>query len=226
MQRFAIYYAPPPGPLAEFAAAWLGWDAAAGRERAHPELSGLPLSVAEITATPRKYGFHGTLKPPFRLARGCTEADLRAGCAALANRLAPVSLPGLGLKRLGGFLALVPEGDAAPLDALAAEVVVALDGFRAPPDAAEIARRRPERLSEGQRALLARWGYPYVLDEFRFHLTLSGNLAPDIAEEVAEALAPHLAPILPKPFVVADICLFGEAADGRFRLLHRYPLGG
>ncbi|PKP62716.1 MAG: hypothetical protein CVT86_07070 [Alphaproteobacteria bacterium HGW-Alphaproteobacteria-8] len=144
----------------------------------------------------------------------------------LAARLAPVSLPGLVLAQLGGFLALVPEGDASELGALAAEVVTALDGFRAAPDAAEIARRRPERLSAAQRALLARWGYPYVLGEFRFHLTLTGDLPEEQAAATKAALAPVLAPLLPRPCEIVDICLFGEAADGRFHLLRRYPLSG
>jgi putative phosphonate metabolism protein len=226
MSRYAIYYAPPAGVLADFAARWLGWDAAAGSARAHAELAGLPLPVAELTAAPRKYGFHGTLKAPFRLADGMGEPSLRSACAWVARRLAPVSLPGLRLARLGGFLALVPEGDAAPLASLAAEVVTALDAFRAPPNVAEIARRKPEKLTEAQGALLARWGYPYVLGEFRFHLTLTGNLPPETAAQVLAVLEPHLAPLLPRPFEVADFCLFGEAEDGKFKLLQRYPLGG
>ncbi len=226
MRRYALYYAPPEGALADFTARWLGWDAAAGCARAHPELAGLALPVAELTAAPRKYGFHGTLKAPFRLADGMGEPSLRSACAWVARRLSPVSLPGLRLARLGGFLALVPEGDAAPLAALAAEVVTALDAFRAPPDAAEIARRNPEKLTEAQRELMARWGYPYVLGEFRFHLTLTGNLPPETAAQVQAALEPQLAPLLPRPFEITDICLFGEAEDGNFRLLQRYPLGG
>ena len=76
--RFAVYYAPEPGPLADFGAAWLGWDATAGSARAHPDIAGLPRPVAEITQTPRKYGFHGTVKPPFRLAPGSTPEALAA----------------------------------------------------------------------------------------------------------------------------------------------------
>ncbi|PKP65441.1 MAG: phosphonate metabolism protein, partial [Alphaproteobacteria bacterium HGW-Alphaproteobacteria-8] len=72
MHRFALYYAPPPGPLADFAADWLGWDATAGREMPHPIVPGLPGPVEELTRAPRKYGLHGTLKPPFRLAQGAT----------------------------------------------------------------------------------------------------------------------------------------------------------
>lgn len=222
--RFAIYYAPEPGALADFTAAWLGWDAATGTTCPHPEVPGLPRPVAEITATPRKYGFHGTLKPPFRLtgSRAALERDL----AALAARLAPAEMPGLALSRLGSFLALTPQGDTAPLSRLAAEVVRGLDAHRASASEAELERRRKARLSPAQEENLLRWGYPYVMDAFRFHLTLSGRLPPDELEAVAQALEPVLAPLLPTPFRVAELCLFGEDHAGRFHLLHRYALAG
>ena len=66
--RYAVYYAPPADdPLAVFGAGWLGWNAVEGALAQHPEIAALPAPVERITATPRKYGFHGTLKPPFRL---------------------------------------------------------------------------------------------------------------------------------------------------------------
>ena len=65
--RFAVYYAPEPGAFADFTASWLGWDPVTASPRPYPQIPGLPRPVAEITDTPRKYGFHGTLKPPFRL---------------------------------------------------------------------------------------------------------------------------------------------------------------
>lgn len=224
--RYAIYWAPAPGPLADWAASWLGWDPVSGTDMPHPSLPGLPRSVEDITATPRKYGFHGTVKPPFRLAEATDAAGLDRAARALCAGLAPVTLPGLTLHRIGGFVALTPDGDQGALATLAARMVEALDGFRLPPDEAEIARRRPERLSERQRAHLAQWGYPYVMDEFRFHLTLSGDLPADEAEALVTALAPVVAPLSPRPFVIDSLCLFGEAADGRFRLLNRYPLAG
>ena len=64
------------------------------------------------------------------------------------------------------------------------------------------------------------------MDDFRFHLTLTGKLSRAEAEQTAEALRPVLAPLLPRPFRVDALCLFGEAADGRFHQLARYPLGG
>ncbi|GHE01200.1 phosphonate metabolism protein [Defluviimonas sp. 20V17] len=224
--RYAIYYTPPPGALADFGARWLGWDAARGRARAHFDLPALPRPVADLTAAPRKYGFHGTLKPPFRLAPGQSRATLDTALEDLAARLAPVTLAGLRLARLGGFLALVPEGEAAALAALAAEVVARLDAFRAPPTRDELQRRRAAGLSPAQEANLLRWGYPYVMEEFRFHLTLTGALPPEAAEATRAALAPVLAPLQPRPFVLDALSLCGEDGAGRFHLLHRVPLSG
>ena len=223
MKRYAVYYAPVAGEFSSRAAAWLGWDVAAGQAVTQPDL-GLP--AAEITRDPRKYGFHGTIKPPFRLAEGRDFAGLTEALAALAARLAPVSAPGLKIKNIDGFLALIPEGDPAGLQALAAEVVRALEPFRAPLTEAEIAKRRPERLSPRQRELLDIYGYPFVLEEFRFHLTLTDRLPAPLANEAKAILADHFAPVLPRPFELADLCLFGEGESGRFHLLHRYALSG
>jgi putative phosphonate metabolism protein len=224
--RYAVYAAPQPGPLAEFAAGWLGWDPQAGVARPHPQLAGLPAPVATLTATPRKYGFHGTLKPPFRLADSTSRAALEADLADLAAGLPAVTLEGLALHRLGGFLALTPEGDSRALVRLAAEVVMGLDQHRAPAGEDELARRRDAGLSPAQHGNLTRWGYPYVLDEFRFHFTLTGKLAPGEAQAVEAALAPVLAPLVPRPFPVEALVLFGEDTAGMFHILHRYALTG
>lgn len=217
-KRYAVYYAPPAGAFAQAAAAWLGWDAELGQELTPPDL-GLP--AAQITQDPRKYGFHGTLKPPFRLSEGVDFDALHAAMQNLAAKLQPVTLPGLQLRSLGGFIALIPKGDSSALQALAAEVVKALDDLRAPLNAAEIAKRRPERLTPRQKELLDLWGYPYVMEEFRFHLTLTDKNAPPEAQAI---LNEYFTSILPQPFEIKDLCLFGEAENGRFHLIHRYPL--
>lgn len=219
--RFAIYYLPPDGALATFGAAWLGWDIATGTPVAQPEVNG----IEAVTATPRKYGFHATLKPPFALAEGGRRADLEKAVAVLADRLTPAACDGLMLSQLGGFLALTLRGDAGRINRLAAEIVERLDAFRRPASAAELARRRNAGLTGRQEAMLARWGYPYVKDEFRFHMTLTGDLAPDQAADLTLKMAPLLPP-LPAPFILDQIALVGERPDGRFELLHRYALSG
>jgi putative phosphonate metabolism protein len=221
MKRYAVYYAPEEGPFAQSAAAWLGWDPATGRAVVQPELG---LDLAAMTADPRKYGFHGTIKPPFRLAQAVSVDDLLAAMAQMAQTLHAVTMPGLQMLNLEGFLALVPQGDQTALGDLAARVVAELDPLRAPLNEAEIARRRPERLTPRQRELLDLYGYPYVMEECRFHLTLSGHLSPEDHAALLPLATQHFAPVLPQPFRVSALCLFGEAEDGRFHQLQSTTL--
>ncbi len=223
--RFAAYLI-PDAALARFGAGWLGWDIETGRAVPHPAIEGLPLPLAALTAQARVYGFHATIKPPFRLAADTTAEGLAQAMQALATRLAPLSCDGLALTDLDGFLALTPVGDTAALDAMAARVVAELDDFRAPAPESELARRRAAGLSPVQEAHLARWGYPYVMDQFRCHFTLTGRLSAEAGAAVRAAIMPHLAPLLAGRFEVNTLCLVGEQAHGGFRLLHRYGLTG
>ncbi|UOA32524.1 hypothetical protein DSM110093_02324 [Sulfitobacter sp. DSM 110093] len=221
--RYAIYYT-PQGSLAEAGAAWLGWDVAHGQAVAHPEVAAL--DVASLTETPRKYGLHATIKPPFVLAEGTSADGLLAEFEALCAQLAPVTLDGLSLTPLGRFLALTPKGDTAALNAMAAEVVRGLDAFRAPPSEADLARRRQANLTLAQEANLNKWGYPYVLDAFRFHITLTSKLPKADLPQVTAALAPYITTHLPQPFVLSSLTLVGQAEDGMFHEVHRAALSG
>lgn len=219
--RYAVYYLPEPSALAEFGAAWLGWDVEAGANVLHLPVEGL----AQATATARKYGFHATLKPPFRLTEGATAGGLVAALDDLAARTAPATADALELAAMDGFLALIPRGDQADLARVAATCVTELDAFRAAALPEELARRRAVGLTPAQEAYLTRWGYPYVLDEFRFHMTLSGRLeAPECARLHAAAKT-HLPP-LPAPFRLTHLSLAGERADGRFERVHCVALSG
>lgn len=219
--RFAIYYVPPEGPLADFGAKWLGWDVVTGREVPGFDVPGLH----DITMTPRKYGFHGTLKPPFRLKEGQALEALEAAVSDLAGVLSPAVCDGLKLTQLGRFLALTPFGPLDGLQSIAGACVRDLDGFRAPASEAEFARRRKAGLSDRQEALLTQWGYPYVFEEFRFHLTLSGRLPKEDLRGWTDMVREYM-PDLPAPFVADQIALCGERQDGYFELIHRYTLTG
>jgi putative phosphonate metabolism protein len=221
MKRYAIYYVPPEGAFADAAAAWLGWDLARGQAAVQPSQ---PAVLPDLTAEPRKYGFHGTIKPPFRLAEGVSAGDLAKATKALAATMRPVEMDGLDLTQIEGFLALLPKGDTRALSALAAEVVRFLDPFRAELTLAEITRRRPETLSSRQRELLAIYGYPFVMEQFKFHLTLSGRLDAGTMAALSDTARAHFSALLPQPFVLRDICLCGEDEAGQFHLLNRYPL--
>ncbi|HXZ02429.1 MAG TPA: DUF1045 domain-containing protein [Stellaceae bacterium] len=226
--RYAIYWAPPGDcTLSHLGAAWLGRDAATDRRLDRPAIDGFSEeALAAITAEPRRYGLHATLKPPFRLAQGRSAAELEAALARFAAQRSPVALPALRLKRIGRFIALAPRAREAAIDALAAAAVEAFDGFRAPADAAELARRRAARLTPAQQANVARWGYPYVMEEFRFHVTLTGPLDDAVAARLEPPLAALFAPAIAAPPAIAEIALFIEPEPGApFLLARRFALG-
>lgn len=223
-ERYAIFYTPPPGDFADFCASWLGWDNRQGRKCAHPQIA--DIDIEKLTQTPRKYGFHGTLKAPFRLAAGTTQDALATATEALAKTLPAFKLDGLVLKHQRGFLALRPRGNLGTLNQTAAQIVEALDRFRAPASASELARRRQAMLSERQEHNLITWGYPYVGEDFHFHLTLSGTIDPGLGAIVTDQLAPHILPLIPRPFPIDRIALVGEAKTGMFHEIHTFALSG
>ena len=224
--RYAIYYAPPEGSaLWAFGRRWFGRDGGSGHDCGLPGFSRARLDV--LTASSRIYGFHATLKAPFRL--GTAPAALRAAVEAFAGRQPPVQAPPLRLCAIHGFLALVPRGPAPGADRLAADCVRAFEPFRAPPTHAETARRRAAAgLSLSQSALLARWGYPYVMAQFRFHLKHTDRIA-DTAERMAvmQRILPLAAPFRSVPLHIEQICLCRQDEPGQaFLIEERYPLKG
>lgn len=226
--RYAIYFVPAPSEdWAGFCTSWLGWNLVTGRTCDHPDIAGLPAPIARISQAPRKYGLHATLKPPFRLADGTTEANLRTACGTLASGLGPVQDPGLKIAQMGRFLALTGTGPGTDLSHLAERCVRDLDRFRAPLTQAEMNHRKSAgRLSLRQEQLLSEWGYPHVMEAFRFHITLTGRLPSDHTQAVKAILEVALDSDLPAPFVIHDIALVGETRDGNFHLIERFPLAG
>ncbi|MBJ7407960.1 MAG: DUF1045 domain-containing protein, partial [Bradyrhizobium sp.] len=179
----------------------------------------------DITTDPRKYGFHATLKAPIALAPGRTEAELIAACAAFAGktRLRPLIRP--VVDSISGFIAVVPAEPVDALQELGADCVRAFDSFRAALTAEDRARRRPERLSERQRDYLDRWGYPYVMEEFRFHMTLTGRLDADRRGAILEMLRTRFAALGMETLVIDRIALFRQDdATARFRIIGEWTL--
>ena len=224
LARAAIYWAPAvEDPLHRLGSAWLGRDAETGARVPQPVIEGLDLPA--LTADPRGYGLHATLKPPFRLTG--PYAALREDAARLAAGTAPFDLPPLAVTSLDGFLALTESAPCPALHALADACVAELDAHRVPPDAAEIARRRPERLSPAGRHNLRRWGYPLVFGEWRFHVTLTHRLTPEQAALARPAAEAMLSADAARPRRVAALCLFMQAAPGEpFLAAERLPLEG
>lgn len=222
LPRYAIYFAPPPGSLLHRrGASWLGRDAQAVSESPDRNLA---LSD-DLIADPRRYGFHATLKPPFALINGCTEADLTTAIEHLASGLGAVTAPALSLKVIDGFLALVPAHHCPALDELAATCVRDLDRFRRPASEDEVQRRRAAGLSKRQDAYLLRWGYPYIMEEFRFHITLTRRLSAQESNHTAALAREHFSDVLEHPLVIDHLTLFREPGPGRdFIVVERFPL--
>ncbi len=223
--RYAIFYAPEAdGALGRFGNAWLGFDPASGDTLPRPKLKSMGIDeISRLTKSPSRYGFHATLKPPFVLTDDYRIEHLDVAVEELAINLETFAVPAFRVDVIDQFVALVPGEPNFLLDKLAATCVRELDNFRAPQDESSLRLRRQAGLTDRQEELLKRWGYPYVLDDFRFHLSLSGSLDNDRCARLRKILQ-NAVPVDVLP--VGNIALFGDPGDGRrFRLLKRYPLG-
>jgi putative phosphonate metabolism protein len=223
--RYAIYFTPPPGSaLARFGSSVLGYDCDTGQDISHTAVPGIAAAeVASATREPRRYGFHATLAAPFHLAAEQTEADLATALETFAQAHVPIQLGDLVVGLIAGFVALKPS----LLDcaAFAADCVRAFDAFRAPLSAAERERRRPSRLTPRQIEYLDRWGYPYVFDEFRFHMTLTGPLPAGAREPWRAALQQLFAAQKAGPALIDAVSLVRQDdGDARFRVIRRAHL--
>jgi putative phosphonate metabolism protein len=226
--RYAIYYTPEPGSdFDRFGAELLGYDATTGEDLSFPGgILQLAPDWRELTRDPRKYGFHATLKAPHSLAPGKTEAELLAACEAFAEipRPIPVITPVVG--SISGFIAVVPAEPSAELERLAADCVEQFDAFRAPLTGEDRARRNPSMLTPRQREYLDRWGYPYVMEDFRFHMTLTGRLGTERHGAVLAMLKGCFSALDLKTLAIDRIALFRQDdAESRFRIAGAYVLG-
>lgn len=222
--RYAVYYAPRPGDFARAAAEWLGRDPETGNAVAQPALEGL----AALTSKPRKYGFHGTLRPPFHLPDGESPASVADAVAGLAATLSPARCEAMRVQNRYGFgLALAPASDETEILNLAARVVEGMDHLRAPLSPDEGKKRMTQGITIRQRELMERWGYPWVMEQLSFQLTLTNPIAPQSQPNLKRAIESHFHQKVPNPFVIEDLCLFGEESlSGCLRMIQRFPLLG
>lgn len=226
-ERFAIYYAPAAtSALWERAATWLGRDAATGDLLDGPVAGVDRNRLLNLTQSANRYGFHATLKAPMALAPDLDVQALREALAAFATRHQPIDLGRPRLAPLAGFLALQVEPNEALQD-FAAHVVEDFDPFRAPMSVKDRAARASKGLSERQLELLDAYGYPYVFEEFRFHMTLTDRLDENDAADIGAAAATWFGPVLDEPLLLDRLTLFHEAESGKpFRRLDDFKLGG
>jgi putative phosphonate metabolism protein len=222
--RYAIYFAAARGgALDRFGAQHLGYDAWSGDDLPFPD--GLPPDWRELTGDPRKYGFHATLKAPFALAPGESEASLTAACADFTRTPRQIPIIAPVVNTISGFIAVVPAEPSDAIVQFAADCVRAFDPFRAPLTAEDRARRKPGMLTLRQRDYLGRWGYPYVMEEFRFHMTLTGRLDSIRRGPVLDLLNHRFQRIGLRSLAIDAIALFKQTgAPSRFRIIGEWPL--
>ena len=216
--RAAIYWAPSlTDPLWEEGCRWLGRNAETGAACPQPPIP----NIAALTADPRRYGLHATLRPPMRLATGWDE--FRETTRAIARATPPFTLPPLEIAEIGGFLALRETAPCPALQTLANRCVELTNRHRLPPKEDELAKRRAANLSPRQEDLLQRWGYPYVMEEWFFHLTLTHRLSPPHAHLHAAATA-HFDGVLNTHRAITEIAIFTQST-GDFLIAERFKLG-
>ncbi|MBO6756907.1 MAG: DUF1045 domain-containing protein [Roseibium sp.] len=221
--RYAIYFAlPAASELMQLGNRWLGRDPFAGASLDQPVLPGMSADrFAALTTEPRRYGFHGTLRAPFSLKDGTVEDALIGACKAFARQTAPFEIAGLKVDRLGSFLALVPMEQEPHLSAFADLCIRAFEPFRAPLGDNDLARRRKAPLTERQDAHLVQFGYPYIFEDFRFHMTLSNSLRDeDEATLLANAARAHFDKVTGKALSCSSFGLYVEAQRGAPFMVH------
>ncbi len=192
--RYAVYFAPGQNDLWWDAGShWLGRCALTGQALTQPVVDGFSVAqFAQLTQAPRRYGWHATLKAPFVLAKDCTLAELQNELSALARRHRAFELPSLVVSQMDGFLGLRIDGDDHAVQHIAANCVTGLHAFAAPLPPSEWVRRRGKGLSARQEQLLQDWGYPFVLDQFRFHFSLTGSLTGALTDVLADVTPTHV----------------------------------
>lgn len=227
--RYALYYAPAAdSALWRFGCATLGYDALTAEDQPFAVPPGCdPALWPAFTEEPRRYGFHATLKAPFELAQGRSEEQLHAFARNYAAGLEGVTLAGLSVTALGSFVALTPSEPSEALQRFAFALVQAFEPFRAPLAEADRTRRLKSPLTPAQHAYLEAYGYPYVGDAFRFHMTLTGSLPGDHVTPTRQALdAAHAAALPAGPVRLDRFALFRQDdRSSRFRLIDSYPFG-
>jgi len=227
--RYAIYFCPSGGngtPLLALGNRWLGRDATTG-EALNPNL---PDHIRHenwmrVTDSPRRYGFHATLKPPFRLADNASFEQLQSALLEFAQQRRSFYAPPLAVNALGRFLALTLSAACDAFLDLAADCVQEFDRFRAPATEEETNQRLRGSLSPREREHVLQWGYPYVFDTWKFHMSLTSSMHSESLSLFAPHLRERFAPAYAQPLLVDSVCIFHEPyPGGSFHLLDRASL--
>lgn len=210
--RYAIYYTPAADhPLWALGSEWLGRDAYIGENVAQPDVPGIRADdIARLTSGPAHYGFHATMKAPFRLREEHTELALLEDLHAF-GAMQQSFHANLKVGVLGQFLALRLKSNLSDMRALHEACVTHFDRFRAPLSYDDIKRRRRASLSPEQDERMLKWGYPYIFEDFRWHMTLSSRVLNDGTRDKLYALLDDMfSSVLRDPLLVDGVALFRQ----------------
>jgi len=226
-QRFAIYFAPEiDSNLHSIGSQWLGRDSSSGKFIEQPNIKGISSSYFySVTKTPRRYGFHATLKAPFRLNKEFTLKDLCSQIQRLSALSKTFSI-NLKVRKLENFIALMMDPNEQKMQNLASKLVENLDHFRAPLHQEEIDKRRMSALTISEDENLLNWGYPYVFNDFRFHITLTEKIqCQSDRESMVSAASAHFSESLENTIKVSSISLFvQESSEADFLQIKQFAL--
>ena len=224
--RYAIYFSPYPDTfLDKVGSRWLGWNPKKGKITNHSKIKNPKfVDLKSITEKARIYGLHGTLKAPFVLKEKYSYKDLISDVELISKRHRKFIIRNLVLKKLGSFYALVPERSTKALKSLADDCVSSLDKFRKPPSSTELEKRRSNGLDFQEEVNLKKWGYPYVFNKYKFHITLTGEIRLGEEKNIRETIELNFQKVIGYPLPFLDICLFGQRDDRYFCELKRFSL--
>lgn len=224
--RYAIYFAPGKvDALTKKGESWLGYSAWSKKDSAPPETELAGSEWDEFTSTPRGYGFHATLKAPMRLKEGIEETQFLGAVERYASSARPAVIENAIVGAIGPFLAIIPQTQSAEVTEFAGDVVKAFEEFRAPLRPEEVEKRKKNGLTARQQTYLEHYGYPYIFDDFRFHMTLTGALPENRQDHVKEIATAYFSDLLPGRLAINRLVIFKQdEAGARFHIIAEFPL--
>jgi hypothetical protein len=228
--RYAIYFVPPAqSNLYRYGSSVLGYDCYTNNAADFPGQSeSAAVNWNELGEEPRRYGFHATLKAPFHLLPSHSELQLINALQNFARLGHAVHAFVPAVRLLSDFFAVVPRDHEPGIDALAASCTTIFDAFRAPISPQERARRIALKLNDEQIRNLDRWGYPYVLSQYQFHMTLTGKIPARRRKAVLAVLLKVFRESAIEPSIAIDriALVTQDTPDSRFRVVSEAVLGG
>lgn len=173
---------------------------------------------------PAKYGFHATLKAPFRLKRNVKTKNFYDVISHIAAQHSRFKIKGLKIVYSKKFTFITSRKPNKLLINLENDLVKHLDTFRAELNKTEIKKRIPDSLTFKQNKYLKEWGYPFVFDQFKFHMTLMNQNNNKLSNKQKLELEKLIYKISNNVIEFNEISLLGENKNGHFEEIKRFKL--